>query len=517
MSSEGRLESEVLVPPGLPQRSLLVAVFERILAHRNPPVVLTRMSDGGPRIAGDHPAEAIVDTWNGFGTSFGVVAKGRGNRLFASLSHWAGHQGVFSFDWTIDGALADGFVDLLADISELVASPLAVISHRDVPGRRAWTNRQWEHMNDIRVAEPGAPYGLHRGLAGVPHRMVLGPELVAMFGEDRLASLPADLARRHPGGRWVLTPSTDLLAWTADARCPGEAAIVEALGPEHFYDPVTRALPTVFPDLPQVAPYPCQAKTPGIDEWVAYNGYTDEVPPAAGATTVPAKAPSARTTSTKLVSPLTGGDLPEEVLAALADCRDEVVELAASPDARIDGRNAADAMLRLADGAGVDEVARVTGQPAWRVRLWATRLAEIGMEAVEAGYWPAEPTGNDVAPFMVGLVFPDSPLTVDSIVSWARRSAWSENMGVDADGAEAWLVWPKCAYHFSISPDEADVAHVRTYYLDEVEVPAGVEVKALLTGVVGDMADPDVVNPGIDISMFLQESRGAVARFAGAR
>ncbi len=108
---------------------------------------------------------------------------------------------------------------------------------------------------------------MFRGPAGVAHRTVLGDEL----GENRLASLPAELACRHESGRWVLTPTEDPLEWTCDQWCSGEAAIIEALGPEHFYNPETKALPTVAPELPRVAPYPCRTRIPKTREWVDHN------------------------------------------------------------------------------------------------------------------------------------------------------------------------------------------------------------------------------------------------------
>lgn len=176
--------------------------------------------------------------------------------------------------WQFDPALAEGFVDLLVDLSELTSSPLAVLSHEG-PGREraGWQSRVSLHRQAVRDAlRPGpAQYGLCRGLAGVAHRMVLGDELVAMFGEDRLASLPGELASRHDAGRWVLTPTEDPLEWTYESWCPGEAAIIEALGKEHFYEPATNALPSVVPELPEVAPYPCCTKDLETDEWVEHN------------------------------------------------------------------------------------------------------------------------------------------------------------------------------------------------------------------------------------------------------
>lgn len=255
----------------------MVAVLERMLAHREPTIVFTKFEDGGGAVPADRPAQAIVEAWEAYRwTSFGVTAEGRANTLVILAEDYAGDmQGRLSFHWEFDPALIDGFVDLLVDLSVQLSSPLAVLSHRNANFRQraGWDSRVGSHLMVVRKAlRPGrSHYGLFRGLAGVAHRMILGDELVAMFGEDRLGALPAELAQRHPGGRWVLTPTSDLLEWTYERWCPGEEAIIEALGPEHFYNPLTEALPSVVPELPQVAPYPCRTRVARSKEWVEHN------------------------------------------------------------------------------------------------------------------------------------------------------------------------------------------------------------------------------------------------------
>lgn len=176
--------------------------------------------------------------------------------------------------WSLDPSLDDGLVELGADLSGMLSSPLAVLSHTstDWRVRAGWRSRQALHKNaaNEEVRPQRVFYGLYLGLAGVAHRTVLGDELVAMFGEDRLAALPAEMARRR-NGRWVLTPTADPLEWTHDRWCPGEAAVIEALGPEHFFDPATGRLPAVAPELPRVAPYRCRIREPGTDVWVEHN------------------------------------------------------------------------------------------------------------------------------------------------------------------------------------------------------------------------------------------------------
>ena len=265
----------VLIHPGRPNREIIVAVLHRMVSNREPVITFTQLEDGGKPVPADRPAKAIVEAWEGYPSpSFGVKAKGRGNTLVIFTRDFAGDlQGGLQLIWKLEPALADGFVDLLADLSVRLSSPLAVLSHDDVAGRPGWRGRQNSHKYALREAlhSRAVRYGLFRGLAGVAHRTVLGDELVAMFGEERVASLPAELAFRHTSGRWVLTPTEDPLDWTCDEWCPGEAAIIQALGPEHFYNPATKALPSVVPELPKVAPYPCRTRDPETNEWLEHN------------------------------------------------------------------------------------------------------------------------------------------------------------------------------------------------------------------------------------------------------
>lgn len=271
-----RFLANVRLHPGRPDRSILVAALERMLSHREPVIAFTRL-ESGARLPPDHPAQAIVDAWEGAGpgTPVGVVAEGRGNTLVIATKDRVGDlQGVLDISWTFDPGLTEGFVELLVDLSELLSSPLSVLSHEGGgPERRGWLTREHLHLMAVReTADPDkiVQYGLFRGLAGVAHRMVLGDDLVALLGQDRLAALPSELAHRR-GDRWVLTPTAEPLEWTAEEWCPGEAAVIEGLGPEHFFDPVSKALPKVVPELPKVAPYPCRTWDPTAKEWVEHN------------------------------------------------------------------------------------------------------------------------------------------------------------------------------------------------------------------------------------------------------
>lgn len=131
-----------------------------------------------------------------------------------------------------------------------------MLSHQGSWRQRAgWRSRVGGHQPAVRKADRPGPgqYSLSRGLAGLAHHTVLGPELVAMLGEERLARLPAPRAERRGDGRWLLSTTDDPLGWTFERWCPEEAAVIEALGAEHFFDPETGQLPT----LPPLAPYRC--------------------------------------------------------------------------------------------------------------------------------------------------------------------------------------------------------------------------------------------------------------------
>lgn len=268
------LHALVELLPGVPHRSVLMPVVERVLANERPAVVFTKLEDG-QKVPAEGTAEAVVEAFEADPHGpFGVRAKGpgrgQGNMMVISKNKWAGPvQGQLSFIWELDPSLADGFVDLLADLSVLLCAPLAVLSHQGgVVDPVGWESRVLRHIEAVQAAPPSGDvrYGLYRGLAGVAHRMVLGEELVAMFGEDRLRSLPASMAAQHRSGRWVLSSTEDPLAWTVDRWCPEEAAVIEALGPEHFFDPQTGRLPTVTPSVPEVAPYRCTVVDPTTRE-----------------------------------------------------------------------------------------------------------------------------------------------------------------------------------------------------------------------------------------------------------
>ena len=257
--------AEVQLHRGRPDRAVLLAALERILANSEPPIVFTRMEESGQKVPRDRPADAVVDGWEAAGcpVAFGVQARGGGTVAISTTDVAARGLGNLSLYWTLEPALDDGLVGLLVDLSRLLSSPLAVLSHTGARLERAgWRSREGAHMVAHRQVHGRGAYGLHLGLAGVAHRTVLGDELVAMFGEDRLAALPPELVHRRQG-RWVLTPTDDPLAWTHDRWCPGEAAIVEALGPEHFFDPATGTLPKVVPELPPHAPYPLPHQAAG--------------------------------------------------------------------------------------------------------------------------------------------------------------------------------------------------------------------------------------------------------------
>ncbi len=73
-----RLHARLELLPGVPHRSVLVPVIERVLANERPAVVFTKLDDGGRKVPAVGTAEAVVDAFEAYQHGpFGVVAKGR--------------------------------------------------------------------------------------------------------------------------------------------------------------------------------------------------------------------------------------------------------------------------------------------------------------------------------------------------------------------------------------------------------------------------------------------------------
>jgi hypothetical protein len=115
------------------------------------------------------------------------------------------------------------------------------------------------------------------GMSGIAWHTVLGPDLVRFFGEGALASLPSELARDLGDGLWLLTPCERFEDWTVNTWCEGEAAIIDALGVDCFFDPSTSRQPERKPSLPEFAPYPVKVERSFDDgktwHWEFLNGY----------------------------------------------------------------------------------------------------------------------------------------------------------------------------------------------------------------------------------------------------
>lgn len=207
-------------------------------------------------------------------------------------------------------------------------------------------------------------------------------------------------------------------------------------------------------------------------------------------------------------------DLPAETLEAVKHLRSEVEALRSSYWAsfRPDVLDACAAVLMLADGRTIAEVAHETAQPEWRIRFWARGLATEGIEVVEAAYMPEQADSEHGMTFVVGLLL-NSPLTIADVVAWAR-GAWINNgdMGVDADESMVWLVWPECSYGISITAEETSISRLRRDYMRDVEVPPVGDIRALFSEVVGDPVGPDAINRGIELWTFLDAQPGAVIR-----
>ncbi len=166
--------------------------------------------------------------------------------------------------------------------------------------------------------------------------------------------------------------------------------------------------------------------------------------------------------------------------------------------------NATEAVLQVAGGTSVAEVARRMGQPEWRVGFWCARVAELGAAGIEVGYLP--PGALDVEPrsLKVGIGF-DCDLTTAAVADWARSSWVSEGLGIDLADDAIFLVWPKSMEVFGIDSSERRLDFMREYYGEKWTAPPGASIVAFSVEFQGHMSDPDTVNRAIEIAAFLEE------------
>lgn len=142
-------------------------------------------------------------------------------------------------------------IDALAAGARVTASPFAFLDRFE----GGFGDRHESHRAEYQQDKQGQDrmFGLLRGYSGVPWRTVLGPASVDFFGVEALDALPAELGRELSPGYWMLTPCEQPDDWTAEQYCDGERRIIETLGADRFFDPVTNALPTVVPTLPELS------------------------------------------------------------------------------------------------------------------------------------------------------------------------------------------------------------------------------------------------------------------------
>ena len=128
-------------------------------------------------------------------------------------------------------------VEMISELVRLVNCPFGFVSALDgAQSASGFSRRRKSHRVIFQrgKAKGDGQFGICRGLSGVPWRMVLGPALIDFFGEQDLASLPADLAQKQDNGTWLLTPCENPQDWTADTWCPGEEAIINPVSYTHL-------------------------------------------------------------------------------------------------------------------------------------------------------------------------------------------------------------------------------------------------------------------------------------------
>lgn len=139
---------------------MVEGAWQRLVRHAEPPISLVGIAGGAAEPA-DDPVAAVGAFWEqSEDMAVEVTLERPGGALVLFARDGAGGaEGSLSLTWALEPSLTDGFVELLVDLSDLLASPLAVLSHR-APGREraGWASRVGAHQGAVREDAKGGPW-----------------------------------------------------------------------------------------------------------------------------------------------------------------------------------------------------------------------------------------------------------------------------------------------------------------------------------------------------------------------
>ncbi len=257
----------VITGSGIPAPEFFRAVVERVMADDGIGVSYNRL-EGGPRLSKD-PTVAAAEVTEAWSTKRfqGPFVESKVDELFFYPDFVKSKRRTSSAIHLQvpyePGAMA--VLDrLMVDLVEMCSAHYGFITLNDsdkgVNERGVgFDERAFDMCEVSRVERPqdGRGCGSHMGLAGVAQRLVLGQLFVDLLGAGRLEALDPAQGSAVGDGLWMLssTPVDEFEQWNVDRYCDGEAAIIEALGPEYFYEPLTKRLPEKRPEVDELAPF----------------------------------------------------------------------------------------------------------------------------------------------------------------------------------------------------------------------------------------------------------------------
>jgi len=148
-------------------------------------------------------------------------------------------------------------LDTFVEVAAITEAPWTAIDYRESPADEAITTDARRETS--RVAQ-GTIHGMAmsgpwRGLDRIPWRLIIGSDIVAMFGESALNALPSSQAIRHRDGLWSLQTSADPTDSLTPASRDVEREIKHRLGVHFFADTPNNRLAETVPSFdPSLVP-----------------------------------------------------------------------------------------------------------------------------------------------------------------------------------------------------------------------------------------------------------------------